>query len=83
MVSSVERYLLEKIESESAIHITLIDPEKVTPPQASRIANKAKSSGTSAIMIGGSTFVSTKHLDGVVRAVKRMSRFQLFFFQTT
>ena len=56
MTGRVEKYLLEKIESEGTIHITLIDPEKVTSPQASRIASKAKSSGTSAIMIGGSTF---------------------------
>lgn len=80
MVGPVEKYLLEKIESEGAIHITLIDPEKVTPPQASRIANKAKSSGTSAIMIGGSTFVSTKHLDDVVRAVKHTVKIPVILF---
>ena len=71
MVGNVERYLLEQVKTEGAIHITLIDPEKVTPPQASRIAEKAKISGTSAVMIGGSTFVSTKYLDNVVKAVKR------------
>lgn len=80
MVGSVEKYLLEKIESEDAIHITLIDPEKTTPPQASRIAHKAKSSGTSAIMIGGSTFVSTTHLDNVIRAVKRTVRIPVILF---
>jgi phosphoglycerol geranylgeranyltransferase len=63
MVGSVEKRLLEKIEAEGSIHITLIDPEKVTPPQASQIASKARTSGTTAIMIGGSTFVSSKHLD--------------------
>jgi len=80
MVGSVEKYLLEKIESEGAIHITLIDPEKATPPQASRIARKAKSSGTSAIMIGGSTFVSTTHLDNVIKAVKRTVRIPVILF---
>ncbi|MEM3628493.1 MAG: geranylgeranylglyceryl/heptaprenylglyceryl phosphate synthase, partial [Candidatus Bathyarchaeia archaeon] len=60
-----------KIQSEGAIHITLIDPEKVTPSQASVIAEKAKASGTSAIMVGGSTFISTKHLDSVVKTIKR------------
>ena len=80
MVGSVEKYLLEKIESEGAIHITLIDPEKATPPRASRIARKAKSSGTSAIMIGGSTFVSTTHLDNVIRAVKRTVRIPVILF---
>jgi phosphoglycerol geranylgeranyltransferase len=80
MVGVVEKYLLEKIESEGAIHITLIDPEKATPPQASRIASKAKSSGTSAIMIGGSTFASTTHLDNVVKAVKRSVKIPIILF---
>jgi len=80
MVGVVEKYLLEKIESESAIHITLIDPEKATPPQASRIASKSRSSGTSAIMIGGSTFVSTTHLDNVVKAVKRSVKIPVILF---
>jgi phosphoglycerol geranylgeranyltransferase len=80
MIDSVEKYLLEKIESEGAIHITLIDPEKATPPQASRIARKAKSSGTSAIMIGGSTFVSTTHLDNVVKVVKHTVRIPVILF---
>lgn len=80
MIGTVERYLLDKIKSEGAIHITLLDPEKVTSPQASTIADKAKSSGTSAIMIGGSTFVSTKHLDDVVRAVKRIVKIPVILF---
>jgi len=80
MIGAVEKYLLDKIESEGAIHITLIDPEKATSPQASTIADKARSSGTSAIMIGGSTFVSTKHLDDVVRAVKRVVKIPVLLF---
>jgi phosphoglycerol geranylgeranyltransferase len=80
MVGTVEKYLLEKIESEGAIHITLIDPEKVTPPQASRIVAKASLSGTAAIMVGGSTFVSTMHLDGVVKAVKRTVKIPVILF---
>ncbi len=71
MTGSVEKSLLEQIAAEDSIHITLIDPEKVTPPQASKIAAKAKMSGTAAIMIGGSTFVSTAHLDDIVKIVKR------------
>jgi phosphoglycerol geranylgeranyltransferase len=71
LIGAVEKYLLDKISSEGSIHITLIDPEKVTPSQASAIARKARVSGTSAIMIGGSTFISAKHLDTVVKTVKR------------
>lgn len=80
MVRSVEKYLLEKIECEGAIHITLIDPEKVTSSQASRIAGKAKSSGTSAIMVGGSTFSSTAHLDKVIKVVKHTSKIPVVLF---
>lgn len=80
MVGSVEKYLLGKIESDGAIHITLIDPEKVTPPQASRIARKALLGGTSAIMVGGSTFASSSHLDSVIRIVKRTVKIPVILF---
>ncbi|MEM2971592.1 MAG: geranylgeranylglyceryl/heptaprenylglyceryl phosphate synthase [Candidatus Bathyarchaeia archaeon] len=80
MVGRVEKYLLEKIESEGAIHITLIDPEKVTPPQASKIVSKASLSGTAAVMVGGSTFVSTTHLDSIVKAVRRAVEVPVILF---
>ena len=80
MAGSIEKHLLKKIKSEGTIHITLIDPEKVTAPQASRIASKAKLSGTSAIMIGGSTFFSTAHLDNVVKAVKHTVKIPIILF---
>ncbi|MGB9853231.1 MAG: geranylgeranylglyceryl/heptaprenylglyceryl phosphate synthase [Candidatus Bathyarchaeales archaeon] len=80
MVGAVERYLLDRIKSEGSIHMTLIDPEKVTPPQASTIAKKASVSGTSAIMIGGSTFVSVRHLDAVVKTVKRFVKIPVILF---
>lgn len=79
-VGSTEKYLLGKIKTEGAIHVTLIDPEKVTPPQASRVAYKANISGTSAIMIGGSTFASGAHLDDVVKAVKHTVRIPVILF---
>ena len=71
MPGPIETYLLEKMKAEGSIHITLVDPEKITPPQASRVAENSKTSGTAAIMIGGSTFVSQAHLDDVVKAIKR------------
>ncbi len=80
MTGRVERYLLEKIKAEGSIHITLVDPEKITPPQASRVAENSKLSGTSAIMIGGSTFVSQAHLDAVVKAIKRTVKIPTILF---
>lgn len=70
MLGPIERYLLEKIKADGTIHMTLIDPEKVTVDAAVKVALSSKNSGTSAIMIGGSTFVSQTHLDEVVRAIK-------------
>lgn len=71
MVGRVESYLLEKIRSEGPIHITLVDPEKITCSQAAVVAQNSKNSGTSAIMIGGSTSISQDHLDEVVAAIKK------------
>jgi phosphoglycerol geranylgeranyltransferase len=80
MLGRVEKYLLEKIKAEGSIHLTLIDPEKVTPPQALKIVENSKASGTSAIMIGGSTFVSQAHLDDVVKAIKRTVKIPTILF---
>jgi phosphoglycerol geranylgeranyltransferase len=80
MIGRVEKYLLGKIKTEGAIHITLVDPEKVKPPEASRVAENSKAGGTSAIMIGGSTFVSQNHLDDVVKVIKRTVKIPTILF---
>jgi phosphoglycerol geranylgeranyltransferase len=80
MPGRIEKYLLEKIKAEGSIHLTLVDPEKVTPPQASRVAENSKISGTSAMMIGGSTFVSQAHLDAVVKAIRRTVKIPTILF---
>jgi phosphoglycerol geranylgeranyltransferase len=71
MPGLVEKYLLEKIRVEQSIHMTLVDPEKITPDQATQVAENSKTGGSAAIMIGGSTFVSQVHLDAVVKAIKQ------------
>src|SRR4030067_1035323 len=80
MLGPVEKYLLERIGAERSIHITLIDPEKVTSTQASKIGENSRNSGTSAVMIGGSTFVSQTHLDGVVKAIKHAVKIPTILF---
>jgi len=80
LLGNVEKYLLDKIQAERTIHMTLIDPEKVTPQQASKIVENSTSSGTSAIMIGGSTFVSQSHLDNVIKAIKRTVKIPTILF---
>ena len=80
MLGRVEKYLLEKIKAEGSIHITLVDPEKMTPSQASQVAENSKINGTSAMMIGGSTFVSQSHLDDVIKAIRRIFDLPIILF---
>jgi phosphoglycerol geranylgeranyltransferase len=80
MLGRVEKYLLEKIEADGSIHITLIDPEKVTVQQATKIVENANASGTAAIMIGGSTFVSQTHLDDVLKAIREAVKIPTILF---
>ncbi|HEX68929.1 MAG TPA: geranylgeranylglyceryl phosphate synthase family protein, partial [Candidatus Bathyarchaeota archaeon] len=79
-LGKIEQYLLSQIGKNGAIHITLIDPEKVTSSAASKIAKDAAASGSSAIMIGGSTFISMSHLDNVIKAIKRAIRIPVILF---
>ena len=71
MTGRVEKYLLDKIKTDGTIHVALVDPEKVSSKSAARTAEEAKDGGTAAIMVGGSTALSTTHLDGVVQAIKK------------
>ena len=80
MLGPIEKYLLEKIKAEGSIHLTLIDPEKVTAQEASNIAENSNNSGTAAIMIGGSTFASQAHLDDVVKAIKSSVKLPTILF---
>jgi len=80
MIGRVEKYLLDKIESDGAIHITLLDPEKISPQTASDTAHEAEASGTAAVMVGGSTVTSTTHLDHVVKAIKKTVKVPVVLF---
>ncbi len=66
----VERYLLNKIACEGAVHLTLIDPTKQSPKIAGQIAADVTSAGTDGIMVGGSTRAVGKLLDQTVISIK-------------
>ena len=70
MVCRIEKYLLERIRKEGCIHMTLIDPEKVTSDSACQLAKDAESCNTGAIMVGGSTSISSCHLDNIAKSLK-------------
>ena len=79
-MGKVEGYLLKRIRDAGAVHITLIDPENVTPRGASFLACEGEAGGSSAVMIGGSTFVSSTRLDNVVKAIKKVSKIPTILF---
>jgi len=80
MRGSVEKYLLNKIQEDGAIHFALLDPEEFSPESAAKIACEVESCGTAAVMVGGSTIVSTSHLDAVVKAVKKAVKIPVILF---
>jgi len=67
----VEKYLQRVIEERGNAHLTLFDPEKLTPRTAYQLALQVREAGTAAAMVGGSTVTSVYELDAIVRAIKR------------
>jgi phosphoglycerol geranylgeranyltransferase len=80
MVGRVEEYLLKKIHEEGAVHITLIDPEEGTSKSASLLSRESEMCHSSAIMVGGTTFVSSTRLDAVVKDIKKKVEIPLILF---
>jgi phosphoglycerol geranylgeranyltransferase len=80
MRGPVERYLLNRIQEDGAIHFALFDPEEFSPESAAETAREVESCGTAAVMVGGSTIVSTRHLDAVVEAVKKAVKIPVILF---
>mgnify|MGYP001116754945 FL=1 len=76
----VEEYLLTRLAKDGALHITLVDPEKMLLKDAVRIAVEAEKGGTSGIMVGGSTLVSNQDLDETVKAIKASVKIPIILF---
>jgi len=67
---SVDEYIHKSLRENGAIHMTLLDPQKIGPERCAEIAVEAEKGGTSAIMVGGSTLASRNDLDEGVRRIK-------------
>ncbi len=59
-----------KIISNRKIHFSLIDPDKQSPKVAGSLAKISEDSGSTAIMIGGSTIISQKQVDETIKSIK-------------
>ena len=80
MLGRVEQYLIDSINKQGAIHLTLLDPEKVTISSAKTLAKAIEKSGSAAIMIGGSTAVSVYHTDEVISTIKKQTKIPVIIF---
>lgn len=80
MKGLVEKYLLNRIQEDGAIHLALLDPEEFSQESAAKTAREVESCGTTAVMVGGSTIASTSHLDSIVKAVKKAVKIPVILF---
>jgi len=62
------------------IHFSLLDPDKQDPEVAGDIAKIAELSGSSAIMVGGSTLTSQKQVDETVKCIKENTALPVILF---
>jgi phosphoglycerol geranylgeranyltransferase len=69
-IGKVESHLLRTIREDGVAHLTLFDPEKLTPFSARKLAREVKEIGSAAAMVGGSTSTSVYELDAIVKAIK-------------
>ena len=69
-IGDVENLLESTIRERGVAHLTLFDPEEVTPLAAKQLAREVKKAGTTAAMVGGSTATSVYQLDSVVKSIK-------------
>jgi phosphoglycerol geranylgeranyltransferase len=80
LARSVEEYIKKSIEERGAIHMTLLDPQKIGTDKCAKIASEAEKGGTSAIMVGGSTLASNSELDEGIKKIKALVDIPVILF---
>ena len=65
------------------VHMTLLDPASSTGPAGEQIAMEAAKCGTHAVMVGGSTDVSSANLDELVLHIKEKTHLPVIYFPST
>jgi len=71
---------ITKTIGKKKLHFSLLDPDKQDPEIAGSIAKTAEETGSSAIMVGGSTLVSQEQVDKTVKAIKKQSKLPVILF---
>lgn len=76
----VERKIERLIIKNGAIHLTLIDPDKVSVEDAITTAKIAEKAGSSAILVGGSIGVTSHEADRIVKSLKKTVKLPIIIF---
>lgn len=76
----VERYLNDEIEKKGSIHISLVDPEKLSPIEAGSLAKIIEKTGSTAIMVGGSLNVNESMMDELIKVIKENCNLPVIIF---
>ena len=76
---NIARNIVEEAK-EKTLHFSLLDPDKQKPEIAGSIAKISEESGSSAIMVGGSTLISQKQVDETVKAIKDNTNLPVILF---
>ena len=82
MKDDVWRDLAAKLKG-GPVHMTLIDPASSPGAEGESIAVKAAELGTHAIMVGGSTDVSSENLDELVLHIKERTHLPVIYFPSS
>lgn len=79
---STYEYLIKKINTEGALHFSLIDPDPLRqgPSKAGKMAKYAEDAGTDAILIGGSTVFDQTFVDNTIVAIKDKVKVPIIIF---
>ena len=79
---STYEYIIKKLNSEGALHFSLIDPDPLRqgPNKAAKMAKYAEEAGTDAILIGGSTVFNQAFVDKTILAIKERVNIPLIIF---
>ena len=62
------------------LHFSLIDPDKQTPKQAGKIAQKCEEAGTHAILVGGTTVPSQEMMYNTIKEIKNATNCPVILF---
>jgi len=73
-------HTIERRLAKGKVHMTLLDPEKLSPQKIAEICDFSAKAGSDAIMLGGSTGITQDNLDSAIVAIKERVDLPIILF---